>query len=1008
VTIANAGLGDSSLPSEPKTVAGGLDVEGKLLESVQRGHRALESGGLGAWNIDPSTNELASDERFRMIFQGSAAPMTYEQAFAAVHPDDRQRIRDAVAAATRLEDPAPYAEEYRVLHPDGSMHWVFARGRANFTETLEGPKVASFDGTVMDITERKRAETLLRELEARQGFLLRLADNLRPLGDAHAVQAEASRLLGEHLGANRVAYFEIRGTDYVVERDFAQGVPSLAGRYPTESFGLALLARLKAGGTMVEYDTMADPARTAGELAAFAGIQVYAYIVVPLVKGGNFVAGFAALSATPRQWTFGEVALVEETAGRTWAAVERARAEEALRESEGRFRFLDVLGNVTRGASEPVAVMKAAARLLGEHLRVTRCAYADVEPDNDCFTIRDDWAVEGVPSTVGTYSLNLFGPRARDDMHSGRILIVRDVDAELIGDDGGAAMFNAIGIKAVICCPLVKDGQLKAMMAVHSATPRSWTDDDVTLVREASERSWAHIERVRYAAALRSSEERYRMLFDSMDEGFCVIDVIFDREGKATDYRFLETNPAFQKQSGLANAVGRTIREILPHNDAHWFETYGRVATTGEPIRFERLGKSLGDRWFDVYAFRLGGTGSTKVAVLFNDVTDRKQAEQDRERLVGELQKQDRRKDEFLAMLSHELRNPLAPIANAVQLLRLHGSEDTLQTEARTIIERQVTQLKRLIDDLLDVSRITTGRVQLRLERITLSGIVERALETVRPLITRRRHDLSVAVGRQPIWLHADAARLEQVLVNLLTNAAKYTEEGGRIWLTAQLEDAEAVLRVRDTGVGIAPDLLPHVFDLFTQAERSLDRSDGGLGIGLALVQRLVEFHGGRVEATSVPGTGSEFVVRLPMVAPSDTTDFPAPDKTLPPGKSCRVLVVDDHHDSAYSLARLLRLAKHDVRTAHDGGAALEIALAFLPDVVLLDIGLPHMDGYEVARQIRQQPTLRGMMLVALTGYGRDSDREMSRAAGFDRHLVKPADFNRILEILAGVEDNGV
>ncbi|HBI45752.1 MAG TPA: hypothetical protein DDY78_23305, partial [Planctomycetales bacterium] len=364
------------------------------------------------------------------------------------------------------------------------------------------------------------------------------------------------------------------------------------------------------------------------------------------------------------------------------------------------------------------------------------------------------------------------------------------------------------------------------------------------------------------------------------------------------------------------------------------------------------------------------------------------------------------RKDEFLAMLSHELRNPLAPILNAVHLLRLQKNENQLQHQARTIIERQVTQLTRLVDDLMEVSRITTGRVQLRHDRVVVSSIVERAVETARPLMDQRGHELTVSLPPQPIWLNADAARLQQVVVNLLTNAAKYTADGGRIWLSVQQEGGECVLRLRDTGVGIAPEILPRIFDLFTQAERSLDRSQGGLGIGLALVHRLVEMHQGRVEAYSALGQGSEFVVRLP-VAPAPAPPPPSTSKETaePTGPSLRVLVVDDNVDTAQTLAMLLKTSGHDVRTAHTGPNALEATLDYQPNVVLLDIGLPGLNGYEVAKRIRQQPVLHNIVLVAMTGYGQETDRQLSQESGFDHHLVKPADFGKVQQILATISE---
>lgn len=355
-------------------------------------------------------------------------------------------------------------------------------------------------------------------------------------------------------------------------------------------------------------------------------------------------------------------------------------------------------------------------------------------------------------------------------------------------------------------------------------------------------------------------------------------------------------------------------------------------------------------------------------------------------------------------MLSHELRSPLAPLTSAVQLLGLQqGPESPVHHQACGIIERQLARLQHLVDDLLDVSRITTGRIQLRRAAVLVSAVIEVALESTRQIIEQRRHVLTVSMPIEPIWLHADAARLEQGVVNLLTNAAKYTDEGGQIWLTVQREGDECVVRVRDTGVGISAELLPSIFDLFTQAERSLDRSQGGLGIGLALVQRLTVLHGGRVEAQSVIGQGSEFALHLPVIQPAVPGSVAAVRAGSVAKRPIRVLIVDDQPDTVLSLSLLMTASGHDMRTASDGHAAVQVALEYLPDVVLLDIGLPGLTGHEVARQLRMQPLLRGVTLIALTGYGRDQDRQTSLEAGFDHHLVKPVHLDQIQQILAHV-----
>lgn len=390
-------------------------------------------------------------------------------------------------------------------------------------------------------------------------------------------------------------------------------------------------------------------------------------------------------------------------------------------------------------------------------------------------------------------------------------------------------------------------------------------------------------------------------------------------------------------------------------------------------------------------------------AKIFRDLTERRRLEEEVNKRAEELADAHRRKDEFLAMLSHELRNPLAPIMNALQILRQDRSENPVTQRARSMIERQVRQMTRLVDDLLDVSRITQGKVQLHKEQVELSVVPERAVETTKSLIEARRQELIVTVPTDPIWLEADPARLEQIVSNLLNNAAKYTEPGGRIWLVAPSpQSGRAVVRVRDTGAGISSELLPRIFDMFTQAERTLDRSHGGLGVGLTLVKSLVEMHGGTIIAHSMGlGKGSEFTVELPTI-PEPVARLDK-DTGMPEQKTgyLRVLVVDDNMDTAESLATLLTLQGYEARTANDGIKALQTAPQFRPDVILLDIGLPGADGYQLAQRLRQHRDLKDVVLVAITGYGQDADRERSRRVGFDYHLVKPTRPEVIQELLA-------
>jgi CheY-like chemotaxis protein len=366
------------------------------------------------------------------------------------------------------------------------------------------------------------------------------------------------------------------------------------------------------------------------------------------------------------------------------------------------------------------------------------------------------------------------------------------------------------------------------------------------------------------------------------------------------------------------------------------------------------------------------------------------------------LRDADRRKDEFLAMLAHELRNPLAPLQNGLQILRLKCAGEPTIDEVGEMMQRQVGQLVRLVDDLLDISRITRGRVELRKELVDLAEVATRAVEAARPMIDARRHQLTYEGPPVPVLVNADPTRLTQVIGNLLNNAAKFTETGGRIRLSVGRELNAGVVRVVDEGIGIAADMLPRIFELFAQAERTLDRSQGGLGIGLTLVRHLVEIHGGSVQAFSAGlGTGSEFVVRLPAPAHLGPSDRFAVKRNAGGASPERILVVDDNVDAAESLAKLLRLSGHEASTAYTGMAVAGAVAEHRPDVVLLDIGLPGLDGYEVARRLRAAPGGEGLLLIALTGYGQESDRQRSRAAGFDHHLVKPLDVVA-LELLLG------
>jgi PAS domain S-box-containing protein len=496
------------------------------------------------------------------------------------------------------------------------------------------------------------------------------------------------------------------------------------------------------------------------------------------------------------------------------------------------------------------------------------------------------------------------------------------------------------------------------------------------------------------------AEERFHELADNIDQLVWACDEL----GQAIWYnrRWYEyTGTKFEEMKG----DGWKKLHDPAHLD-HVVEGIQRSVASGEPWEdtFPLRGKDGSYRWFLSRAVPVRDESGRIVRWLGTntDVTELR-------RLEEALLEADARKDEFLAVLAHELRNPLAPLRNALHLVRMaNPNPNTTVREAHDLMERQVEHLVRLVDDLLDVSRITRGKIELKKEHVDLLTVVARAVEGSRPLIDARKHILEVSLPDQSMPVLADPVRLAQVLWNLLNNAAKYTPEGGRIWLRAELEGGQAVIRVKDTGMGIPPKMLPKVFDLFLQMDRTLDRAEGGLGIGLTLVRRLTAMHGGTVEARSEGvGQGCEFIVRLPALLdkPVVQPDKPADAKeSFAQHVGRRILVVDDNLDSTRSLAMLLRLFGNDVRTAHDGRLALQIAASYCPHVVLLDIGLPGMDGLEVCTRLRKLAFKTRPLIVAMTGYGQEDDRRRTQEVGFDAHFVKPLDFEALQELLAHPE----
>ncbi|WP_233876531.1 PAS domain S-box protein [Dyadobacter sp. CY323] len=626
--------------------------------------------------------------------------------------------------------------------------------------------------------------------------------------------------------------------------------------------------------------------------------------------------------------------------------------------------------------------------------------------------------------------------------------------------------------------------------------------------------------------AQRESELQYQILFDSIDEGFCIIEVLFDLNQRAVDYRFLQANPAFIRQTGLPNAVGKTMRELAPGHEEFWFEMYGRIANTGEPARFEHQATALG-HFYDVYAFRIGQAGQNRVAILFNDIIARKKAEQtlqaSQARLaaifeslpvaVGELdpqgrvviankamdrympsgimpsmdkirhdrwlafnpdgsrlhrsdypgaralrgervlppiemrytqddgtaiwthvaavpltnnegkltgqvtiitdidelklaesalQQADRRKDEFLAMLAHELRNPMSTIRNGLSVLSLTRSgSDPVAEQTLTLMDRQMNHLVRLVDDLLDVSRISQSKIELKSERIELGLLVSDAVRAINDQYAAAGKQLHLTPLTTTFYVQGDITRLSQVVTNLLTNGLRYTGEQGQVWVSLSQQNGKAVLRVADNGIGLTTDQLTSIFDLFVQADNSLARAQGGLGIGLTLVQRLVKMHGGDVEARSGGlGQGSELLVYLPLVDTHERQQSVAGSAEVEQQRGQRILVIDDNTDATLLVTLLLKLKGFEVDSRKSGLEGIRAAETIKPSAILCDIGMPGMDGYETAKMIRKQSWGQTVPLIALTGYGQREDKRLAKDAGFDSHLVKPVDLKDLVQLL--------
>ena len=663
-------------------------------------------------------------------------------------------------------------------------------------------------------------------------------------------------------------------------------------------------------------------------------------------------------------------------------------------------------------------IKEIAGKRIAEHLDLSHCLFVDINEDGETATVTYDYYIEGEKDLVGDYQIvDFHTSEERARLAAGKTVAINNVRHETRSEKADDD-FEHNGAYALMIAPYVSGGRWRFTLTAQRNQPYEWRRDEIELLGELAERVYLRLERAEAEDALRESEERFRTLFESIDEGFCIIEMIFDEHDKPVDWIFRHGNPAFERQTGLSDFIGKRVREIIPNHEEYWFEIYGKVALTGEPVRFENRAAGI-ERWFDLYATRIGDPADRRVAVVFTNITDRKLAEAEREQMLEreqELRRQaedaNRVKEQFLAILSHELRTPLNSIFGWTQILESSDYDKAKVARGIEIIARNARLQTALIEDLLDVSRIISGKMRLEKESISLLATVLSSVEAVQPAAQQRALRIETSYASDADEIFGDKYRLQQVFTNLLTNAIKFTPEKGTISVSLAREGDTARFTVKDTGIGIAPDLLPHVFDRFRQADASAKREFGGLGLGLTIVKNLVEMHGGSISAFSEgENQGATFVVELPLSPRLKSLGSPR----YPAGKTARtgqpnesqtlggrrILVVDDERDSLDLICYILRENGAEVVGAQSAAEALRELDGDSFDLLISDLGMPELDGYDLIREIRrrEQDRLNPVPALALTGYVSVDDRERVLEAGFQSHLPKPVDIEYLTDM---------
>ena len=970
-----------------------------------------------------SENKAASPEKSAAVRYSYLAVFdAIEQGFCTIDvafgPDDRPtdyrfvEVSSSFARVTGIERGA--GRSMREIAPDQDEHWCEIYGRVSLTgepkrlEQQSTPLGRWWSVYAFRIEDRPRGQigvvfneiTDRKRREGHDAFLLKLSDGLRPLADPEKVQAVAADLLGAHLHVNHVHYGEVRGAYVCISHSYADGLPPMTGSFHADDFGKRAMDGYRAGKLQVSVNTATDPIFSAEERQALQGQHIGAYVAVPLIKEGEWVGTLGVQSIEPREWTPSEIELVREVAERTWAAVQYARAEKALRKSEETYRTLfdsidegfttlEILFDEQGRAVDAITLEMNPAygrhsgpsrELLGKRLR-------EVLP-----TLEDR-----IFERYGRVALT--GEPVRFEEHVALWDYWFDAYATRVGGEGShvvAVIFNNITErKRRERHAAFLDKLSEALILLESP------DEIVRATGEALgdylDVSFVHVVGVQLNPGDEPAEARLTALAAWERDGFFVASGAY-RAGDYLSEEFLRA-----ARAGEPIVVHDTDTDHRTNREA--YRAIGMRAFTTVPILKD-------DTWPGLISVGTPGVRDwrpdevTLIVEMAHRVflrLERARADAILRASRAELTEADRRKDEFLAMLAHELRNPLAPIRMGLELIRLAGDTPGSVERVRVMMERQIGHMVRLIDDLLDVSRITSGKLQLQPEPTPLDMLVNGAIEANRAAIAVKQIELSVNLPTTLCVLNVDPTRFIQVISNLLHNATKFTEPGGFIRVAAHVSGSdggkltELNLSVIDSGIGISVELLPHIFKLFTQGERG--SSLPGLGIGLALARQLVEMHGGHIAARSDgAGTGSEFVIRLPLSAAA--VQPRSAEQIAVRILKRRVVVIDDNHDAANTTAMLVEALGGECRVAYDGISGVHDVLAYRPEIVLLDIGMPGLDGYETCSRIRRELG-HSVLVVALTGFGREQDRDKALQSGFDAHLTKPVDPKELARLLS-------